>query len=159
VLAALAVLLVAGAVIAAVLVSGNDKSPAPGPTPNPPPNVPSGPTAQQGVTQIAEVLDLSRRGRTLTASGNFSAAIENRRQVLQQLGGLQLVPELEASRTLLKAAMRASIDADEALIQCTDCASTRSANEHASALKNDFAIEFNPFARKYLNQQFDPGSF
>jgi protein kinase-like protein len=160
VLAVLAVLLVAGAVAAAVLIAGNDDTtPAPGPTPNPPPNVPGGPTAQQGVTQIAEVLDLSRRGRTLTASGNYSAAIDNRRQVLQQLDGLELVPELEPSRTLLKAAMRASIDADEALIQCTDCPSTRSANEHASALKNDFAIEFNPFARKYLNQQFDPGSF
>jgi serine/threonine-protein kinase len=158
VLAALAVLLVAGAVIAAVLVSGNDKSPGPGPTPNPPPNVPSGPTVREGVAKLAAVLDLSQQGRTLTVNGEYSAAIANRQQVLDEVDGLTLAPQLEQSRTLLRRAVQASLDADQALLQCTTCASTQAANNRATDLKQQFVREFNPYATQYIQRSFDSNS-
>jgi serine/threonine protein kinase len=162
VLAVIAVLLVGGGVAAAVLLSGGDEpsaQPQPQPQPNPNPNPvpqPNGPSVRDGVVQIAGVLDLSRKGRHFIRDRNFSGAIENRRQVITRLDRLTLVSELEPSRRLLRQAMLASIDADLALIRCETCGSTIQANERATALKDDFTIEFNPFALRYLGHDFDP---
>jgi hypothetical protein len=54
--------------------------------------------------------------------------------------------------------VRASLRADEALLQCTTCASTQAANKRATALKQQFVIEFNPFATRYLQRSFDSNS-
>src|SRR4051812_18679237 len=155
VLAVLAVLLVAGGVTAAVLLSKDDKPAVQKPTP---PEPPSGPTVQDGVSKIATVLDLSQQGRTLTSNGDYQAAIANRRQVLDEVDGLTLAPQLEQSRTLLRRAVQASLDADQALLQCTTCASTQAANERATSLKQQFVLEFNPFSARYLQRSFDSDS-
>jgi serine/threonine protein kinase len=158
VLAVLAVLLAGGGVTAALLLTKDDKkSPAATSAPvNTPP--PSGPSVRDGVAQIASVLDLSQQGRTLTIDGEYAAAIANRQQVLDKLDGLNLAPELEQSRTLLRRAVQASLDADQALLECTTCASTDAANQRATDLKQQFVLEFNPFATRYIQRSFDSNS-
>lgn len=155
--AVLALLFVGGVVAAVVLLSKND-SPAVKPPPTVVTQPPGGPTVQDGVTKIAGVLDLSQRGRSLTIAGRYSEAIANRQQVLDQLDGLTLAPSLEGSRTLLRQAVQASLGADQALLQCTTCASTLAANQRATDLKQQFVIEFNPFARRYLQHSFSADS-
>jgi serine/threonine protein kinase len=152
-----AVLAVAGAIAAVLLNQGSDTNPSP-PPPPPSRHVINGPTVQQGVSDIAGVLDLSQQGRQLTIDGNYSAAIANRQQVLDRIDGLKLAPQLERSRTLLRNAVRASLAADQALVQCTTCAGTQRANRHATDLKNRFVLEFNPYATKYLQRSFDANS-
>jgi serine/threonine protein kinase len=160
----LAVLLVAGAATAAVLLSqGNDSKSASTPQPQQPPpaatdNTTSGPSVQDGVAQIAAVLDLSQRGRTATIDGNYRGAIANRMKVLDKVDGLTLASQLERSRTLLRRAVQASLDADRALLQCTTCASTAAANQRATDLKQKFVLAFNPLATRYLARSFDSNS-
>ena len=150
-----AVLAVAGAIAAVVLSQGGDSN---NPPPPPPPRHPNGPTVRQGVAQIANVLDLSQQGRTLTINGQFTAAIANRQQVLDKIDQLKLAPQLERSRTLLRNAVQASLAADQALIQCPSCASTQAANQRATRLKNAFVLEFNQYSTKYLQRSFDANS-
>jgi predicted Ser/Thr protein kinase len=150
----LAVVLIAGGVVAVSLGGGGSQ-------PNraqPPVQQPTGPTAQDGTAQIGSVLDLSQQGRTLTISGDYRAAIANRATVLGKINGLNLAPQLERSRLLLRRAVRASLRADEALLQCTTCAKTLAANKRATELKQAFVIEFNPFATRYLQRSFDSNS-
>jgi hypothetical protein len=149
-----AVLAVAGAIAAVLLSQGGDN------TNNPPPPPPrhGGPSVQQSVSSIANVLDLSQRGRTLTINGQYSAAIANRQQVLDRIDTLKLAPQLERSRTLLRNAVQASRDADQALIQCTTCAATQGANQRATDLKNAFVLEFNKYSTQYLQRSFDANS-
>jgi Protein kinase domain len=151
--AVVAVLAVAGAVAAVLLSQGNTSS-----NPPPPPPAQHGPTLQQGVSDIANVLDLSQQGRQLTIDGQYSAAIANRQQVLDRIDALKLNPQLERSRTLLRNAVQASLDADQALIQCQTCADTQAANQRATRLKDAFVLEFNPYATKYLQRSFDSHS-
>jgi serine/threonine protein kinase len=162
ILALLAVLVVAGAA-AAVILSKSDKpatvqqQPPPPPQRQPPPP-PSGPTVRDGVTQISSILDLSQQGRTLTINGQYSAAIANRQKVLDRIDGLTLASQLEPSRRLLRRAVQASLQADQALLQCTTCASTQAANKRATDLKQQFVIAFNPYATRYLRRSFSPDS-
>jgi serine/threonine protein kinase len=152
----IAALAVAGAVAAVLASQGSDSghnSPPP-----PPPRHDNGPTVQQGVAQIATVLDLSQQGRTLTIDGEYSKAVANRQQVLDRIDALKLNPQLERSRTLLRNAVQASLGADQALLQCTTCASTQAANRRATRLKNAFVLQFNPFATQYLQRSFDANS-
>ena len=61
----------------------------------------------ESVAQLASVesiLDLAGVGRQALAGGNLTAAIANRRQVLQQLNGLQPDAQLAPSVAALKAA-------------------------------------------------------
>src|SRR3954471_9731383 len=70
----IAVLAVAGAIAAVLANQGGDKNPSPPPQP---PAHNGGPTVQQGVTDIANVLDLSQEGRQLTIDGRYTEAIAN----------------------------------------------------------------------------------
>jgi hypothetical protein len=160
VLAVVAVLLVGGGVTAAVLLTNDSGTKTQNPATSQPAVTPpaAGPSVQDGVTQIATILDLSQQGRTLTEQGRYAEAIANRQKVLDQVDGLTVVPELELSRTLLRRAVQASIDADQALLQCTTCASTDVANQRATALKDQFVLVFNPFATKYIQRSFDSHS-
>jgi hypothetical protein len=158
VLAILAVLLIAGGIAAALLLGGGDDPKPRGTAGSVPVQTPAGPTVEQGVGQVAAILDLSQRGRTLTIAGDYAAAIENREEVLDKVDGLTLAAELEPSRTLLRAAVQASLDADRALQDCTTCASTTRANERATDLKQRFVLEFNPLATQYLHRSFDSNS-
>jgi hypothetical protein len=158
---ALAVVLVAASVAAALLLSkGDSKAPAAAvqPPAQTPPAASTGPTVQDGVARIAAVLDLSQQGRTLTIDGDYSGAIANRQKVLDKVDGLTLAPELERSRTLLRRAVQASLDADRALLRCQTCADTAAANTRATDLKQKFVIAFNPLASKFLQRSFDSNS-
>jgi serine/threonine-protein kinase len=158
VVAILVALLIAGGVAAALLLGGGDKARPSGPAASVPVQTPAGPTVEQGVGQIAAVLDLSQRGRTLTIAGDYAAAIQNRNEVLDRVDGLALAAELEPSRALLRAAVQASLDADRALQRCTTCSSTAAANQRATDLKQRFVLEFNPLATQYLHRSFDSNS-
>jgi hypothetical protein len=79
--------------------------------------------------------------------------------VLDQLDALTLAPQLESSRTLLRQAVQASLDADQALLRCETCADTQAANRRATDLKQQFALAFNPLATKYIHRSFDSNSF
>ncbi|MEA2430603.1 MAG: hypothetical protein QOI19_1076 [Thermoleophilaceae bacterium] len=151
----IALLAVGGATAAVLLSQGGSST---NPPPPPPPNTPSGPTVRDGVTQIANVLDLSQQGRTLTINGQYSAAIANRQQVLDKIDGLKLAPQLERSRTLLRNAVQASLAADQALIKCSTCGATQAANQRATRGKNAFVLEFNKYATQYLQRSFDANS-
>jgi hypothetical protein len=153
----LCVLLVAGGVVAAVLVTGSDRTVTVQPPPAQP-QTPAGPSIQDGVNQIAAILDLSAQGRTDTQNGDFAAAVANRQQVLGQVDALTVAPELEAARLLLGQAIQASLVADQRLEQCTTCADTLAANQQATALKESFVSAFNPWATKYLQRSFDANS-
>jgi serine/threonine protein kinase len=159
--AVLALLFVGGVVAAVVLLSKNNSTPAPPPPPTRTTTTvqpPSGPTVQQGVTQIASILDLSQQGRTLTINGQYSAAIANRQKVLDQIDALTVAPQLDPSLRLLRQAVQASLDADQALLQCTTCASTQAANTRATALKQQFVLQFNTYASRYLQRSFSADS-
>ncbi len=78
--------------------------------------------------------------------------------MLGKINGLTLAPQLERSRLLLRLAVRASLRADEALLQCTTCPTTLAANQRATRLKQRFVIEFNPFATRFLQRSFDSNS-
>jgi hypothetical protein len=149
-LAAVLALLFVGGVVAAVVVLSKDDKPAVQQT--------SGPTLRDGVTQLAAALDLSQQGRTLTIAGQYSKAIANRQQVLDRIDALTLAPQLEPSRALLRQAVQASLDADQALLQCKTCASTQAANQRATDLKQRFVAEFNRFATQYLQRSFSADS-
>jgi hypothetical protein len=154
--AVLALLFVGGVVAAVVLLSKNDSTPAPSAPPTRTTATvqpPSGPTVQQGVTQIASILDLSQQGRTLTINGQYSAAIANRQKVLDQIDALTVAPQLDPVLKLLRQAVQASLAADQALLQCTTCGTTQAANTLATDLKQRFVLEFNPFASRYLQPQ------
>ena len=155
-----AVVVVAGVIVALSLGGGGRAASVgsqPGTT-SPPVRQAGGPTVRAGVAQIGAVLDLSQEGRTLTASGDYRGAISNRTTVLGKINGLRLAPELQRSRLLLRFAVRASLRADQALLQCTTCAITLAANKRATRLKQRFVIEFNPFATRYLQRSFDSNS-
>jgi hypothetical protein len=156
-LAAVLALLFLGGVVAAVVVLSKDDAPAATDTTTVV-KPPSGPTVQDGVTKIASVLALSQRGRLLTINGQYRAAIANRQKVLDQVDGLTLAPQLEQSRTLLRRAVQASLDADQALLQCTTCAGTQAANNRATDLKQQFVAAFNPYSAKYLGRSFGADS-
>jgi hypothetical protein len=152
-LAVLAVLLVAGGVVAAVLLTGTDNTV----TVQAPP-AQGGPSIQDGVNQIAAILDLSAQGRTATQNGDFATAVANRQQVLDQVNKLVVAPELEQSRLLLGQAIQQSLLADQQLEQCATCASTAAADQQATALKESFVSAFNPWATKYLQRSYDANS-
>jgi serine/threonine protein kinase len=159
VLSIIAVLLVAGGVTAAVLLTKDSGTQTHTPSASNPPvaTPPSGPSVQGGVTEIVTILRLSQDGRNLTSQGRFDEAIVNRQKVLDQVDGLTLAPELEPSRTLLRRAVQASIDADKAHLQCTTCGIT-AADQRATDLKKQFVDVFNPFALKYAGDSFTAGS-
>ena len=152
-LAVLAVLLVAGGVVAAVLLTGTDQT-----VTVQAPAAQGGPSIQDGVNQIAAILDLSAQGRTATQNGDFATAVANRQQVLDQVNKLVVAPELEQSRVLLGQAIQQSLLADQQLEQCATCASTAAADQQATALKESFVSAFNPWATKYLQRSYDANS-
>jgi serine/threonine protein kinase len=157
--AIVAVLLVAGGIAAALLLGGGGTDKPAADTSNPPSKPAAAPLADD-VARLSSVLDLSGQGRTATTNGDFTAAIANRRQVIDQLDALTLAPELEQSRSLLREAMQASLRADQQFEACGgNCPEATGANDEATALKRDFVKEFNPFALKYLGRSFDPTTF
>jgi serine/threonine protein kinase len=165
--AVVAVLVVAGAVAAVALTGGSEKQAGQGGTgivQTPPPGTSSDAAIQDGVNRLAAILDLSQQGRTATINGDFTNAIANRQQVLDQLDALTVPSQLELSRRLLRRAVEASLAADQQLARCsvksltTNCFRTVTANRRATALKQAFVSAFNPWATKYLRRSFDANS-
>ena len=108
------------------------------------------------VQEIGDILELSAEGRSFSASGDFQAAAENRREVLNQVDALSVDPELSESRTLLRGAIDASFTSAMAHRNCGDCEAARTADARATRLKDDFVREFNPYAERYLQRSYDP---
>jgi hypothetical protein len=111
------------------------------------------------VAAIGDILDLSAKGRALTAGGDFQGAAENRRQVLTQVDALSVDPQLTESHSVLRNAIQASLDSNVAHRNCGDCAPARAADTRATQLKAQFARVFNPFAERYLQRSYDPSKF
>ncbi len=171
------VLLVAAAVLALALGSNSSKPAAAGPThPTRPATVapaastpqpsaaPAGTTGAstdttssvQTTGQLASldsILNLARSGRQSLANGDITAAIANRRSVLQELGALHPDPELSASVRALQAAERYSLQAD------TTCGLNCSASidKRATQLKQAFLAIFNPVAMRHNTPAYTAG--
>jgi hypothetical protein len=164
-------LLVAGGV-AAYLLMGDDEGGQSSPQSNvvtapeqqPPPEEQTpgqSPTATEDqlhaeVTQMGDILDHSAEGRAASASGDFSTAMENRREVLRQIDGLTVSDELERSRALLRTSVNASLNSTIAHLACGNCARAQAADRRATTAKQRFVAEFNPYAERFLQRSFDP---
>ena len=165
--ALVAVLAIAGAAAAVVLTrdSGGSEKTASTPVAQTPVQQPandtSGPTEADGVKEIVSIVHLSEAGLPLTQNHRYPEAISNRRLVLERIDALEVAPSLERSRTLLRRAMQASLDADFALQRCDGCdnAETRAGNLSATNLKERFTAEFNPIASQQGETPIDPHSF
>jgi hypothetical protein len=166
IVALLAVVVLAGGAAAFLLTrdsGGGDASPAASTTPAQPPPVSdqgqqdAGPSEATGVRQIVSILNLSAAGVELTRSGQYTSAIENRKLVLRELGGLELAPSLEPSRTLLRRAIQASLAADYELREGGAADSPK--NQLATALKKQFTAEFNALAAKHHQPTFAYSDF
>src|SRR4051794_26715351 len=162
-LVALAVLVAGGAVAAVLLSQGGGKKTtvvrqsSPGQQQQQQSGAPSDAALKRGVRDMRDLLTLSAEGRTATTAGDFAGAAANRREVLSRLDALSLPPQLARSGSLLRPAMRASLTADVAHQTCSSCLSTADADAAATAAKDGFVAEFNPFALKYLGRSYDPG--
>src|SRR4051794_4568947 len=119
----------------------------------PPP--PSDAALRADVEKIGDILDLSAEGRSATAAGDFDSAATNRQQVLGMIDSLEVEPELETSRDLLRNAIDASLDSNFAH-QAGDTATAAAADRRATTYKTRFVNEFNDFAQKYLQRSYDP---
>jgi serine/threonine protein kinase len=108
------------------------------------------------VKAMGAILDLSAEGRALTASGDFDGAITNRLNVIARIDALDVGPQLTESHSVLRQAIDASIESNQAHQQCGDCARARAADTRATQLKTQFARMFNPFAERYLQRSYDP---
>jgi serine/threonine protein kinase len=162
---AVVVLAIAGAIAVVLLTRGDDGGNQTVSTPNeqtitqqqqeePPP--PSDAALKTDVEEMGDILDLSAEGRAATAAGDFDAAAANRQRVLGMIDSLDVEPELERSRDLLRSAINASLDSNFAHQQCGNCAEAQSIDKRATALKTQFANEFNEYAQKYLQRSYDP---
>ncbi|MEA2444646.1 MAG: hypothetical protein QOJ12_1938, partial [Thermoleophilales bacterium] len=110
------------------------------------------------VEQMGSLLDLSAEGRSVTEAGDFNAAAANRQQILDRLGALSVPADLEPSHALFQQAMRASLQADLAHLQCGTCPAATRADRRATFLKRQLVRTFNPFAQRYLQRSFDPNN-
>ena len=124
-----------------------------------PPPPPTDTALRADVEAMGDILDLSAEGRSLTASGDFQSAAENRLEVLAQIDALDVDPELTDSHALLRDAIDASLDSNVAHRNCGDCEAARTADTRATRLKTQFASAFNPYAERYLERSFDPSKF
>jgi hypothetical protein len=111
------------------------------------------------VLQIQRVLVSSAAGRVAALQRHdYSAALRNRRRLMVALAAVEVPvqPErLAQAYATLQAAIRASAHADEQHLAC-GCDSLESGDVTASQLKRRFAIEFDPYARRYLGGPVDP---
>ncbi len=167
VIVALVALAVAGAIAIVLIMQGGDEGSQPASTPQQPgqaagqpnqgqPAQPSDAALRSDVEELGQIVDLSEQGRAATAAGDFSSAATNRQEVLDRIDALEVQPELDQSRSLLRGAIASSLRSNVAHQQCGSCARAQAADRSATELKSSFATEFNPFAQKYLGRSYDP---
>ena len=111
------------------------------------------------VLQIQRILVRSEAGRVAALERHdYGAALRNRQRLMVALDEVDVPvqPErLARAYATLRAAIRASAHADEQHLAC-GCDSLESGDISASQLKRRFAIEFDPYARRYLGGPVDP---
>jgi hypothetical protein len=132
-------------------------------TPQPPPAAAGTTRTSTGTTSSAQtasqlaslesILNLAGSGRQSLANGDITAAIANRRSVLQELGAFHPNPELSASVRALQAAERYSLQADTTCgLSCSS-----SIDKRATQLKQAFLAIFNPVAARYNTPTYTAG--
>jgi hypothetical protein len=111
----------------------------------------------QSVSALAQTVDQSSLGRQAAVAGDWQAAIDNRQQMLEQLKGLKLSPQLTPFRELLTAALTYSLLADRALAACggsSDCPQADYYDSLATMSKRQFLGPFNRVMRAYGARQY-----
>jgi hypothetical protein len=139
---ALAVLVVAGAVLALALPGGGRH--------HQPPPLP------QSVRQLAAILDFSAVGNHLAKAKDYSGALENRRAVADRLAAFHPPPALRAATGTLTRVAQLAIQYNRRKLAGEDASAVDS---EANALRHRFLAEFNPFAERYLSRSFAIGDF
>jgi hypothetical protein len=144
---ALAVLIVAGLVIA--LVSGGGSDTGDGGQ--------SAGTAR-GVHQLATILDFSAAGNHLSKQGEFSAAVQNRTEVASRLAGFDPPQALRTATATLTEVTRLAIQFNRQRL-AGHAGSARKVDRQANALRRRFLTQFNPLAQRYLGRSYHIGEF
>ena len=102
---------------------------------------------RQVATQIADVLSYSQQGRSAVTSGNFSAAISNREEVIRQLDAINGAQgQLASAQQTFRSAMEASLTSDR---HYAAGESASASDAEATRLKREFLSYWNPIASQY----------
>jgi hypothetical protein len=139
---ALAVLIVAGAVIALAPRGGT-------------PNQDSARMAQ-AVRQLAAILDFSALGNLLSKEKKYHRAVENRTEVARRLARFHPPQALHGATATLTEVTRLAIRFNR-LREAGHSAGK--VDDQANALRVDFLTQFNPYAQRYLGRSYQLGDF
>lgn len=97
--------------------------------------------------ELQEIVEFSLAGRADVVQGQYVAAIENRREVLRRIDGVdEATGELTQAKETLRGAMEASLDSD---ISYRDGIDASASDAEATRLKGAFVDQFSPVARRY----------
>jgi hypothetical protein len=108
---------------------------------------------RRAVVAVASVLAFGGAGRTAAQRGDWSAALRNRQATLARLARAPVMRSLTASVGFLRAALQASIKADQARVRC-GCGAENPQDVAATELKRRFLAGFNPLASRYLRRTY-----
>ncbi len=160
---------IAGVLVAAVVVSGGGSFDATAASTSSPTatsavtkSAPTPDPVTQSVSYLAQIVDQSSVGRQAAIAGDWQLAIDNRQQMLAQLKGLKLTPQLTPFRQLLTAALSYSLLADQALAACggsSDCPQGDYYDSLATTSKRQFLRPFNRVLRAYGARQYSETDF
>lgn len=164
--AAVALLLVVGTGLA-VLLNGGDsqpKAPAEASPPKVAPAAPSKLDRAQTVDELMKIVVASRVGLAATRDGEWAQAAKNRKRLVRRLELLATrTDEIEAARTALASALKASERANNKSLACNDqggvSACAAPAHQRATTLKEGFRRAFNKILDVDGRKPIAPNSF
>jgi hypothetical protein len=111
------------------------------------------PSARTSVVAVGRVLAFAGAGRSAAQHGDWAAALRNRQATLARLARVRAAPSLAAGLSFLRAALQASIKADQARVKC-GCSAENPQDVAATELKRRFLDAFNPLASRYLGRTY-----
>jgi hypothetical protein len=112
------------------------------------------PTSARGsVVAVGRVLAFAGAGRAAAQRGDWAAALRNRQATLARLARVRAAGPVAASLGFLRAALQASVKADQARVTC-GCGAENPQDVAATELKRRFLDAFNPLASRYLGRTY-----
>jgi hypothetical protein len=136
-------------------------TPAATPTEDVTETAPSEPTRDEiestVVSEIQDIIEFSRRGRTAVQEGRYEAAIRNRERVLARLDALETAPgRLGRAQRKLRQAMKASLASDRNYAAQIDASGF---DALATQRKHEFVELWNPVAARHSATTYTDGEF
>jgi hypothetical protein len=105
------------------------------------------------VVAVAAVLAFAGAGRSAAQHGDWAGALRNRQATLARLARVPVAGSLSAPLGFLRAALQASIKADQGRVKC-GCGAENPQDVAATELKRRFLGGFNPLASRYLHRSY-----